>query len=389
VARSAIGAGDREAGTGVSTESLSDAIRQAGATGTALRITGAMSWMHAGRPSSASQAISVADERGIVDYVPDDLTMTVRAGTTLRDIDTAARANDQWLPLDPYGSEAGTIGATIATGSSGPLSHGFGAARDFLLGIEFVNGKGATIRAGGRVVKNVAGFDLMRLLCGSWGTLGVITEVTLRLYAVPKRERSVVFSPAAGRASDQDTIALLRNSPIAPVAMELIDAKLAAVLGLPARDCVLIRLAGNEAVVAKQAQMLGEIGMLEEVGGDAWLKLRELDREAPIGFRISGLPAEVASLWDSAGKIFAGGADGWMHSTLSRGVVRVVARRADMGALVASIRALPSSSRTIFEVLPGDAWRDLSPNEISSRLSRSVKSAFDPLNILNPGVLGD
>jgi len=373
----------------MSTKSVSDAILEAGATETALRVTGAKNWMHAGRPSSASGTISVADERGIVDYVPDDLTMTVRAGTTLKEIDTAARANDQWLPLDPHGSDSGTIGATIATGSSGPLSHGFGAARDFLLGIEFVNGMGVVIRGGGRVVKNVAGFDLMRLLSGSWGTLGVITEVALRLYAAPKRERSVVFSPAASRAIDSDAIAMLRDLPIAPVAMELIDGQLAVALGLPPRDCVLVRLAGNEAVVDKQARMLGEVGKLDEIDGEAWLKLRELDREAPIVFRVSGLLTEVASLWNSAGNLFADGTEGWMHSTLSRGVVRVVARGAQLETLAAAVRAFPGSGRTVFEVLPGDAWRELSPTEISSRMSRSVKQAFDPLNVLNPGILGD
>src|SRR6266540_1546106 len=160
----------------MSSETVRARVGEASASRTPLRITGKSRWMSAGRPSPATQSLSLADDSGIVDYVADDLTITVRGGTPFEQIQKATRANNQWLPLDPFGGDEGTIGATIATASSGPLSHGYGLARDFILGIEFVTGRGDVVRAGGRVVKNVAGFDLMRLLCGSWGTLGVITE---------------------------------------------------------------------------------------------------------------------------------------------------------------------------------------------------------------------
>src|SRR5688572_27812167 len=156
-----------------------------------LRIRGAGSWLDAGRPTRSADTLSLAAHRGIVEYVPGDLTLTARAGTPLGDIVAATREHGQWLPLDPWGGDDGTLGATVSTGTAGPHALAMGMPRDVVLGMEFVTGTGAVIRSGGRVVKNVAGFDLTRLLVGSWGTLGVITEVTVRLRARPEETRSV------------------------------------------------------------------------------------------------------------------------------------------------------------------------------------------------------
>ena len=159
--------------------------------GAPLRIVGRGTWLDAGRPVRATETLSTRELSGITEYVPGDLTLTARAGTTLGEIREATAAHGQWLALDPSGSDDGTIGATIATASAGPLVTFFGAPRDLVLGVEFVTGAGVVARGGGRVVKNVAGFDLTRLLTGSWGTLGVITEVTVRLHARPEADESV------------------------------------------------------------------------------------------------------------------------------------------------------------------------------------------------------
>ena len=145
-----------------------------------LRIAGAANWLDAGRPVVSTNRLSLAEHSGVIDYVPGDLTITAAAGTSLRDIQRITGEHGQWFPLDPHGRDEGTIGATIATGSYGPLAHSFGRARDLVLGVEFVTGDGRVVRGGGRVVKNVAGFDLVRLVTGLWGTIGVITEATLR-----------------------------------------------------------------------------------------------------------------------------------------------------------------------------------------------------------------
>ena len=169
---------------------------------TPLRITGSRGcWIDAGRPVDATRIASLAAHSGVVDYVPGDLTITVRSGTTLGEIAATTSAEGQWLPLDPFGSLDGTIGATIATGSSGPLAHSFGRARDLVLGVEFVSGEAKAVRGGGRVVKNVAGFDLVRLITGSWGTLGILTEATLRLYSLPSQPITVSLGASDSAAA--------------------------------------------------------------------------------------------------------------------------------------------------------------------------------------------
>lgn len=170
---------------------ISAAVRDAVASRSALRIVGRGTWLDAGSPVTTSDKLVLADDRGVVAYVPDDLTVTARAGTTLRELDEALAAHDQWIALDPEGGDDVTIGATVATCSYGPAAAFFGTPRDQVLGMTVVLGTGEVIRVGGRVVKNVAGFDLTRLMIGAWGTLGVITEVTLRVRSRSMRQDSV------------------------------------------------------------------------------------------------------------------------------------------------------------------------------------------------------
>ena len=160
-----------------------EAIRDAAADRVPVRIVGCGMWLDAGHPVQAARTVSVAAETGVVEYTPGDLTITVRAGTTLGEIDDVLATHQQWLPCDPMGGKTGSIGATVATCSYGPLAALFGTPRDQVLGMTVVTGTGEVLQAGGRVVKNVAGFDLTRLMTGAWGTFGVITQVTLRVRA--------------------------------------------------------------------------------------------------------------------------------------------------------------------------------------------------------------
>ena len=378
----------------MSTETIAAAIRESGATLTPLRISGRSKWLDAGRPVRAAKDLSLRDDTGVVSYVPGDLTLTVRAGTTLGEIERVTLEHDQWLPLDPYGSVDGTIGATIATASAGPLAASFGLPRDLVLGLEFVNGRGEVIRAGGKVVKNVAGFDLSRLLTGSWGTLGVITEVTLRLYARPRADRTFVV---ALRGDQATALAQAAYTSLSPFALQFIGASAARAMSLGEHPVCLIRLGGNDAVVAEQLIALSRIARPEEVEANIWTALRELEGNADSVVRISNLPVQF--LGASASILTDDFASIYTYIDPRRGVARVIvgANRERDDAMTGAIGGSgdyvadgTGSSGVIFEKLPSaEIWAHASPTVVAGPLSQGIKRAYDPHNILNPGILGD
>jgi len=380
----------------VTTEAVVSAIKESIATGTPLRIAGRSTWLDAGRPVRADKTLSLRDDGGIVGYVPGDLTLTVRAGTPLSEIARVTQEHEQWLPLDPYGSSDGTIGATIATGSAGPLASGFGLPRDVLLGLEFVNGRGEVVRGGGKVVKNVAGFDLSRLLTGSWGTLGVITEVTLRLYALPSADRTFAI---ALRGSEKDMASLVHTivvSPLTPYALQLLNPPAARSLGLGEHAVCLIRFGGNDAIVRSQVNALSHIARLEEEQSTIWTRLRLLDRDAHTTIRIVSMPQRFLA---KSAKILGDDIPGiFTCIDPHRGVLRIIVgangKNGDVGTstIGGSIdfhKGGEESTEVVFEKLPPEVWSAVSPSVVADGLSQGVKRAFDPHNILNPGILGD
>ena len=155
-------------------------------------------------------------------YDAGDLTVGVGAGTTLAELDAMLAANRQMLPLDGACGEAATLGGALARNAQGPLQHGYGGVRDYCIGVRFVTGDGKRAKAGGRVVKNVAGYDLMKLLIGSFGTLGVITSASFKL--VPRPLNTATF--AAGFGSPADALAWrdrVLASPLAPMCLEIVS----------------------------------------------------------------------------------------------------------------------------------------------------------------------
>jgi glycolate oxidase FAD binding subunit len=380
----------------VSTDGIVAVVRESVARRTPLRIVSGGSWLSAGRPVAASKRLSLRDDSGVVSYVPGDLTLTMRAGTTLADIERITGEHDQWLPLDPFGSDDGTIGATVATASSGPLATSFGLPRDLLLGLEFVSGRGEIVRAGGRVVKNVAGFDLSRLLTGSWGTLGVITEVTVRLYARPRVDRTFAVSLGRGQKSTTELLRALAAAPLAPFALEILNGAAALSLGFGDNPTLLVRFGGNAAVVDVQLKAFSQLARTDEVEQSTWAAFRKMDADAASVIRISTLPTRFLS---AAASILA---DTEPRITISidprRGVMRLAARdngdpQAARGEDADIALNFPSDGQAgtsvIFEKLPAEVWSLVSPGVVADGLSRGVKKAYDPHNLLNPGILGD
>lgn len=168
-----------------------------------LRISSSKTWLHGGGPWAEAAPLDVSTLRGVIEYTPGDLVITVGAGTTVQELSAITHEQAQMLALTPYGAAESSVGAIIATAAAAPLAFGDYSIRDLVLGVQVVTGRGDVTRAGGRVVKNVAGFDLVRMHTGAFGTLGVITEVSLRLHARPAVDIIV-----AGTLRDSDSTAL-------------------------------------------------------------------------------------------------------------------------------------------------------------------------------------
>ena len=383
---------------------IQDAVRQAAAQALALRPVGSGGWLDAGRPvASTARHLSLLDDAGIVDYVPGDLTLTARGGTTLAAIARAATSEGQWLALDPFGSDEGTLGATIATASAGPLAQLFGGPRDNVLGIEFVTGAGTVARGGGRVVKNVAGFDLVRLVTGSWGTLGIVTEATVRLRSVPERDETIAIRMPDEASALAERVERARVAPAAPWALELVNAAAADRLGLPKATSLLVRLGGNAAVVDAQRTTFGALGAASAVAGGVWSRLRGAEPAEAVVFRLSGSPARLADSWQAAVRCTATLPGTLLHATVGRGVVRciipleAIARAGaqvhlpsiEAHPLVRALGVTPPAPGRIFERLPPAFWPVLAPGGANDRLSRGIRDAFDPHRLLNPGILGE
>ncbi len=382
--------------TGAGTDVIQELVQDAVATGTPLRVSGRSHWMDAMRPVGATRIASLAAHSGIVDYVPGDLTITVRSGTTLREIVDVTHAEGQWLPIDPFGPADGTIGATIATGSFGPLAHSFGRIRDLVLGVEFVSGTGAVVRGGGRVVKNVAGFDLVRLITGSWGTLGILTEATLRLYSLPSPPISISVDIPEDPVQLSAHLVAILSSPGTAFAMELLDPAISARVGLARKPQLLVMLGGNAAGVAAQKSALAGISQLTEVDRSAWGALRNVEaattedktHSPPIVVRLSTLPSRLAELWSNASSALRDVDSALIHATPSLGIVRCILSG---GTPLSSLRSLIESTKgstAIFERLPSAAWDEMSPSVTTDRVSQGIRRAFDPSSILNPGIMG-
>jgi glycolate oxidase FAD binding subunit len=373
-------AGRPRMSTAVTTNSIRDRVRDADARGTPLRVSGRGTWMDAGRRVRASETVSTRDLTGIVEYVPGDLTLTARAGTTLEEISAATAEHNQWLALDPYGAPDSSIGATASTASYGPLATAFGTPRDLVLGLEFVSGRGMIARGGGRVVKNVAGFDITRLLTGSWGSLGVITEVTVRLHARPEADVSVAVTLANSKEGAGQVRQLLRRASFTPYACEVLDSGVA-----------LLRLGGNKESVAAQRTALVELGEVRDVDTSRWKELRESEPAAAIVFRFSRQPSDIDRTWADAARIVAGCKGATMQATPARGVVRVVipSSAENSATLLAAFKKASDLPKRVGERLPAELWPAFSIPAASDELSERVKLAFDPRNVLNPGIFGE
>jgi len=228
---------------------------------------GGMMWFS----STANLIVSTRRLNRIIEHEPADLIAIAQAGVTLTDFNARLAENGQWLPLDPPDDGRATLGGVVATGIGGPQQFAYGRPRGSVIGMKVVLGDGSMIKAGGRVVKNVAGYDLCKLFTGSYGSLGIITELNFKLRPRPSREATVIGNGSARAILD---------ARLFPVALEIVD------------DVLHVRFAGNEKGVAFQIkQALKLLKNAEIVMDDAelWKKIAAVRapesriRETPTG----------------------------------------------------------------------------------------------------------
>jgi glycolate oxidase FAD binding subunit len=359
-----------------------DVIRDASLSGTPLRIAGAGTWLDGLRPCAAgSVRLDLAALSGILEYVPGDLTLTARAGTTLAEIDDATSLHGQWFPLDPVADSRSTLGATLATASVGPLAATIGRPRDLTLGLEIVTGSAEVVRAGGRVVKNVAGFDLVRLNVGACGTLGVITEATVRLRARARHDVTSVI--ACGDELLAPTLLQLARAKVEPVAVEVLDALRARALGLGASSTIVVRTAGNAAAARAQTAELASLGAVVHTATDIWRELARPESPDTTVLRVSGAASAFSRLWAACASAL--GAASRQGSPL-RGLVRCVV--SGSAGVPEALRALgETGERVILERAPASEWA-VQPGPPHQELAARLRRAFDPRSLLNRGILG-
>jgi glycolate oxidase FAD binding subunit len=358
-----------------------DVMREALAARDPVQISGAGTWAHGGAPVAATRRLSLRALSGIQAYVPGDLTITAWSGTSLGELAHATAAHGQWLGMDPAGSRQGTIGATVATASAGPLSHAFGTPRDLVLGLDAVTGYGDPIAPGGRVVKNVAGFDLVRLYIGSAGTLGPITSVSLRLRALPQHDVTLaVPAPPPALAGVLDA---LRQPTLSLLACEWVDAPTARELGLTVTDdVILVRLGGNDAFVRGQTAQLRMIGDVIPCDPVVWHRIATLSDTATLVVRVHGTVASLPTrLAHVTALVRAAATHAAVHARCSSGMIRVAVTTAAPADLLAALRAAPASG-VVPEVLPPLQWRD-EPDHFRLGLSGRIRDAFDPWHLCN------
>jgi len=252
--------------------SLCERVRAAGADGTRLRIRGGDTKAFlAGDPGAGTQAFDMRPYAGIVGYAPSELVITARAGTPLEELAQTLAARGQCLPFDPPrfadadGRLAGTVGGMVAAGLAGPARAALGGVRDYVLGVLLLDGRGTLLRFGGEVMKNVAGYDVSRLLAGSWGALGAVCEVSLKVLPTPPATRTLRF--AMGQA---DALGQLRAWSAQPLPLNA---------SVWWRDTLAVRLRGAQAAVSSAARRLGGEAIPDALAEAFWDGLRDLRDE--------------------------------------------------------------------------------------------------------------
>lgn len=399
---------------------IAEILRFASAERLAAVPVGGKTHLHIGMPPHRYDlALDVSGMNRLLAYEPQDLTLGVEPGMTFADLDRRLREKGQFLPLASPFAERATLGGIVSAAADTPLRYAHGTAKDLLLGVEFVTGQGIISKSGGRVVKNVTGYDLHKLFIGSLGTLGVITRLNFRTFPLP-RDRRMFVAAFADQAGALALCRALLKSPLQPRILDVLDpgaAELFAVrgAGLPGRDSwlVVVEAAGHEAVLDRHARDLAS--MSREAHAGEFIVLDEAQRQrlfdclcefSPIAFaatsaatvfRIAALPSSMPMLLAEVRKLAE------LHALDCAILIRALS--------VIYLALLPPADTKISSELPSCA-RELMdlctcsgaapmiercplgiknalsiwpPPGTEHEIAQRLKRVFDPQGILSPG----
>ncbi|HEY9852589.1 MAG TPA: FAD-binding oxidoreductase [Leptolyngbyaceae cyanobacterium] len=354
-----------------------------------------LSW--GGTAKEIDVVISTARLNRVIEHAVGDLTLTVEAGVKLSDIQTNLAKDRQFLALDPAYPQIATMGGIVATADAGSLRQRYGGVRDMLLGISFVRYDGQIAKAGGRVVKNVAGYDLMKLFTGSFGTLGIISQVTFRLYPLPEASQTVVLTGTSDNIA-QATQTLLASA-LTPTAIDLVSTQLVNRLNLGKGMALITRFQSVGESVKEQSNRLLEVGEKLSLQGSSlsgdeeaslWQQLQEsmwvCGNENAIACKIGVLPnATVATLAQldhtqmGIGLIHAGSGLGFLrfeNPEVKKQTILEMRNFCQSQQGFLTVLEAPLAFKENFDV-----W-GYSGNGLD--LMRRIKQQFDPDNMFSP-----
>ncbi len=381
-------------------EEVCDVVRWAASQNEALAIAGSGSRAEFGYQVKTNHGISVKEISGIRDYDPRELVLTAGAGTPLREIQATLAAQGQQLAFEPpdpaalFGSaHSGTLGGVFMGNQSGPRRIHAGAARDHILGVRAVNGSGELWKSGGKVIKNVTGYDLSKLLAGSWGTLSIVTEISCKVLPMAPRTRTVSV-PALDAASALRVLTCMVSSVFSPTGLAWLPTSLDTGGG----GRCLIRLEGTESALAERITAMAailETGMPHQIITDPeatslWQAVRDASPVAhcPVVLKLSLPPAltpDIANTLTERGVktwyLDAAGAWIWIGVENEVAADLVQTLRAQLnGHGAAVIMRGPEAIKTAAGVLT-------LPAPALAALTHRLKQSFDPLSLFNPGRL--
>jgi len=346
------------------TDALAAQVAEAYEAGRVLRIRGGDSKAFYGR-EPRGEPLDLGGHRGIVSYEPTELVLTARAGTPLAEIEAVLEENGQMLAFEPPHFAGGaTLGGAVAAGLSGPRRAHFGAVRDMVLGVRCLNGRGQPLRFGGQVMKNVAGYDLSRLMAGALGTLGVLLEVSLKVLPRPPANHTLVLERPPAEIFETSEAWIRQGLPLSATAQD--------------GDRLYVRLSGEARAVENAARHIGG-DRLDDAPG-FWRAVRDHQHRffaqgsLPL-WRLALPPGTPLPALDGPRFIEWRGMQCWQRTEAPAARVREIA--AASGGHATLFRGGEEERTDTFQPLPQPLLD----------VHRRLKSAMDPAGILNPGRL--